>query len=116
MTSAAVRKFATVEPTLCAACRRRAVWLGYMPGQRQAAFWLCGDAGCIAASRKVYDMPMKLLDAYEEKARQEAPDAAGAYLAEIGQSDVGKLTLAQWQEFGRRLIVGYEQSLRRILL
>ena len=74
-------RFATKEPTLCAVCRRHAVWLGYPATARPA--WLCDDNCCHAAAKRIHDMPSLLLDAYEIGSALEAGKLAGAYLDEI---------------------------------
>jgi hypothetical protein len=109
-------RFATQEPTLCAVCRRHAVWLGYSPKANSAIVWLCDNAGCHAAARKVYAMPKADLDAYERCATLEAGDAAGRYLDEIGITDLARLDSDQWREFLRLVITGFEKVMRRKIL
>jgi hypothetical protein len=111
-------RFATETPTLCAVCRRHAVWLGYVPRnpRRLPVIWLCDDAGCHAAARKVYAMPTAFLDALELRAALEAGALAGEYLIAVGQTDVTRLDGDQWREFLRRLLAGYEHALRRKIL
>jgi Family of unknown function (DUF6511) len=114
--STTLSRFATKEPTLCAVCRRHAVWLGYAPKHRGAMIWLCDDNRCHAAARKVYGMSNGTLDAYELGAALEAGSDAGAYLDEVGQTDMASLTRDQWLEFLRRIVTGYEHALRRMIL
>jgi hypothetical protein len=111
-------RFATQVPTVCGVCRRHAVWLGYAPPklERPPIIWLCDNNGCHAAAKRVYAMPGPLLDAYEIGAALEAGSAAGEYLDAIGQTDLAKLDAGQWREFLRRLLISYEQALRRKLL
>jgi hypothetical protein len=115
MSARLVNRFATKKPTLCAVCHRYAVWLGYAPN-RQPIVWLCNDNGCHAAARKVYAMPGQILEDYEIGAALEAGDLAGSYLDEIGITDLAKLDAWQWREFLRRIVVGFEQSMRRKIL
>lgn len=61
-------------------------------------------------------MPATTLDAYETGAMIAAGDKAGAYLDEIGKTDLATLTLEEWREFGRRFVFGYEDALRHKLL
>lgn len=112
----AVRKFATREPTLCAVCWRRAVWLGYARKQNDSILWLCDNSICHTLGKAVYRMSKDTLDAYEIGAAREAIDVAGPYLDEIGTTDLAVLDHAQMGEFLRRFIVGYEQSMRRKIL
>ena len=58
-------RFATKEPTLCAVCRRHAVWIGYHAGGQSPVIWLCDDSNCHAIAKKVYAMPQRILEAYE---------------------------------------------------
>jgi hypothetical protein len=115
MTSA-VARFATLKPTTCAVCRRRAMWIGYAPAHRAPIAWVCGDDRCSHLARKVYTMPDQILDAFEQGAAFEAGATAAGYLEEVGTTDLAKLTEAQFREFLRRLIVGFEQTLRRKIL
>ena len=109
-----IARFATREPTVCAVCRRHAMWVGYTPKPRvTGVIWLCDDNGCHAAARKVYAMPETVLDAYELGAMLEAGNIAGSYLKEIGNTDIAKLGRDEWREFLRRLLTGYERALRR---
>jgi hypothetical protein len=109
-------RFATKEPTLCAVCRRHAVWLGYHGGERMPIVWLCDDNKCHAAAKKVYRMPQSILDAYEIGAVLEAGADAGKYLEKIGVTDLAALDAGQWREFLRRIVTGYEWALRRKIL
>jgi hypothetical protein len=117
--SDALQRFATDEPAVCAVCRRRAVWLGYAPFQGtqiaedEPLVWLCDDPHCHRAARSAYTMPPPTLDAFEKLAAIEAGQLGGAYLEEIGITDLAKLSETQWREFVRRILVGFEQALRR---
>jgi hypothetical protein len=109
-------RFATKEPTLCAVCRRHAVWLGYHAGARTPIIWLCDDNKCHAGAKKVYVMPQSTLDEYELGAVLEAGAVAGSYLEEIGTTDIAALDAGQWREFLRRIVLGFECALRRKIL
>ena len=61
-------------------------------------------------------MPAPDLDAYEEAAALEAGAEAAAYLEECGTTDLAKLKDNEWREFLRRVLTGFEQSLRRKIL
>jgi hypothetical protein len=112
----AISRFATKEPTVCAVCRRRAMWLGYAPKHSGPIIWLCDDNGCHRAARKIYAMPNPILDAYEIGAALEAGAEAGKYLEEVGTTDLAKLKGDEWREFLHRLYVGFEQVMRRKIL
>jgi hypothetical protein len=109
-------RFATKEPTLCAVCRRRAVWIGYHVGRQTPVVWLCDDNTCHAAAKKVYAMPQRILDDYEIGAALEAGTIAGGYLEEIGTTDLAALSPEQWREFLRRFVTSFEHSMRRKIL
>jgi hypothetical protein len=112
-----IHRFATRLPTICAVCRRHAMWVGYAePPHRGPVIWLCDDNGCHAAAQRIYAMPDSTLDAYEIGAALEAAAGAGAYLEEIGQTDLAKLRVDQWREFLQRLYTGFEQVMRRKIL
>jgi hypothetical protein len=111
-----VARFATKEPTVCAVCHRHAMWLGFAPYNRSPIAWLCDDDGCHRAARSAYTMPDSMLDALELGAAFEAGAIAAAYLEQVGTTDLARLTEAQWREFLRRLVVGFEQVLRRKIL
>jgi hypothetical protein len=109
-------RFATKEPTLCAVCRRHAVWIGYHAGGQSPVIWLCDDSNCHATAKKVYAMPQRIMDAYEIGAALEAGAIAGGYLEEIGTTDLAALSPEQWREFLRRFVIGFEQAIRRKIL
>jgi hypothetical protein len=111
-----VTRFATAEPTACMVCRRHAMWLGFTPHHRSPIAWLCDDADCHRVARSVYKMPDVILDAFEQGAAFEAGAEAAGYLEEVGTTDLAKLSETEWREFLRRLIVGFEQTLRRKIL
>ena len=116
MSAYVANRFATKEPTLCAVCHRHAVWLGYHAGERTPIVWLCDDNDCHAAAKHVYAMTKQILDDYEIGAALEAGRGAGAFLEELGTTDLAKLTPGQWREFLRRIVVGYEHVLRDKIL
>jgi hypothetical protein len=114
--SNAVTRFGTRNPTLCAVCHRQAVALGYAPKPSAPIVWLCDDHGCHGAAKKVYQMPPRILEAYEIGAALEAGALARRYLEEIGNTDLAALDPDQWREFLRRLFVAFEHALRRKII
>ena len=105
------------EPVICGVCRRRATTgLGWAGKQGKPIMWLCDDADCGQLARSVYEMSRKQLDAFEIAARNDAGDEAGAYLEKIGKTDLATLTEAEWFEFLRQVLFGFEASLRRRFL
>ena len=61
-------------------------------------------------------MPQPNLDADEIGAVLEAGNDAGGFLETTGTTDLSQLDDWQWLEFLRRIVVGFEQSLRRKIL
>jgi hypothetical protein len=115
-----VQRFATPEPTGCAVCHRQAGNWGYAARSHGAPLiWLCDDPNCLRLGRRVYTMPAKQLDTIEILARNDAGDAGGAYLDELGIAETTPLAdLPQevWYEFLNRIVRGFEENLRKRLL
>jgi hypothetical protein len=110
-------RFATKQPTVCAVCRRHAVWLGTTPKpHRMPVIWLCDDGICHKAAKGLFKMPSAIFDAYEIGSALEAGTEAGKYLDEIKKTDLATLSGDEWREFLRRIIVGFEQVMRRKIL
>jgi hypothetical protein len=107
----AALRFATTEPTACMVCRPAPC--GSDLRRITEVRSLCDDVGCHRVARSVYKMPDVILDALEQGAAFEAGVDAAGYLEEIGTTDLAKLSETEWREFLRRLIVGFEQVLRR---
>lgn len=61
-------------------------------------------------------MPSAILDDYEIGSALEAGRRAGGYLDEIEKTDLAALNGDEWREFLRRIIVGFEQAMRRKIL
>lgn len=61
-------------------------------------------------------MPQAQLDAFEIGAALAGGDAGGMYLDEIGVTDLSKLDGDQWREFLRRVICGFETTMRKRIL
>lgn len=105
------------EPVACGVCRRRAsTGFGWAGQQGRPIMWLCDDPICGQLARTVYEMPKLKLDAFEEAARDDAGDMAGAYLESIDKTDLATLTADEWATFLHQVIVGFEASLRRRIL
>lgn len=115
----AILRFATKEPTVCAVCRRRAVWIGYAPLNKWLTpitppVWLCGETECCNIAWMAYhNMSAKQFDKLENEAMIEAGATAGAYLEELDNTDLARLTEAEWHEFLRRIVNGYGETLKR---
>lgn len=105
------------EPVICGVCRRRATTgLGWAGQQGRPIMWLCDDPICGQLARTVYEMPKLKLDAFEEAARDDAGEMAGAYLDSIGKTDLATLTGEEWATLLHQVIVGFEAGLRTRIL
>lgn len=117
----AIMRFATREPTVCAVCRRRAVWVGYAPltgtlRPLTPPVWLCGETECSIAARAAYVMAKDEFDQLELNALHEAGADAAGYLEECGTTDLAGLDEVQWHEFLRRVTRGFELGLKTKIL
>jgi hypothetical protein len=106
---------ATDHSVICAVCRGYAGPIGFKPARKDPAIWFCDDKRCQALARKVYAMTKEQLEAYEYKAGMAAGDQAGAYLDQIGRTDLAELTREQWEEFIARVIIGFQHEMRRMI-
>jgi len=61
-------------------------------------------------------MSSSILDHYEIGSVLEAGRLAGQYLDEIAKTDLALLSGDEWREFLRRIIIGFEQAMRRKIL
>ena len=52
------------------------------------------------------------LDRYEELALQAGGQEAGAYLEQIGKTDLALLTPEEWESFLRLVLIGYADRMR----
>ena len=108
MTSAATH--ATTDPGICAVCRRRHDNLAYAPTPRHPLKWVCAE--CVPLAKGIYHMPRAQIDEFERKALNDAGEAAGAYLDEIGKTDLADLTEEEWAAFWERGLMGYSESMK----
>jgi hypothetical protein len=106
---------ASEKPELCAVCRRQAMPLGYRPMPGMPALWVCQDAECQRAARKVYGMSTEDLTHAEQVAAEAGGDAAGQWLDSISKTDLATLTREEWAEFLRLIIDGYQCKLRHMM-
>jgi len=96
---------------LCGVCRRRAVGIGYAPDAEKPVLWLCDDPECIATAQKSYAMKQENFTRLESLAAGKGGAAGGAYLDQIGKTDLASLTAEEWHEFCRRVVAGYRVAL-----
>ena len=104
-------------PIVCGVCRRRASGIGFAPGgyKPPPVLWLCDDPRCHRLGKTAYQMPECKMDEFESRARFAAGQDAGAYLDEIGKTDLETLSEREWLLFIDKVILGFEQSLREQL-
>lgn len=99
----------------CWCCRRRDDGIGHYIHDRNRPLivWTCEQH--LPLLRKAVNMSGKKFDIHEQHALERAGERAGAYLDEIGKSDLGELQLHEWLEFCRRMITGFGDALQREL-
>jgi len=103
------------EEAICAVCARRATGWGYGDYSRfnkPPILWLCDDLTCIDIAKATYEMKQDEFTRMESLAAGKGGEEAGAFLEQIGKTDLAKLTKAEWFEFCRRMIVGYRKALK----
>jgi hypothetical protein len=60
-------------------------------------------------------MARKQLDDFERRALEDGGNAGGAYLDEIGKTDLAALSEQEWGEFLGLVLKGYAESMREIV-
>lgn len=111
--SPALARYATIEPSCCCVCRRWASGIGYAPRQKFPIAWVCERPECLQAIKGIYAMRASDLEHLERLALDEGGDAAGAYLDEIGKTDLAELSANEWREFRERFFRATTDALRR---
>lgn len=97
-------------PALCFICGRQSASLGYAPSANSIPGWFCEP--CWPVVKKAYHMAPDLLNAFEERALNEAGNAAGQYLDAIGKTDLAALAPEEWRLFLETFLRGYGTSMR----
>lgn len=105
---------------ICFICKRRHDNLSYGPPRAplKPVCWECLDDthnGIRSKLPKVYHMPKRQLDDFERRALEDGGNAAGAYLDEIGKTDLATLTEEEWATFWRLGFVAYADSMREMV-
>jgi len=104
-----------LQQGLCAVCARREVGIGVADWEsfkKPPILWLCDDPDCIAKAKATYDMKQDEFTRIESLAAGKGGEEAGAFLDQIGKTDMAKLTKTEWFEFCRRLVAGYRKALK----
>lgn len=104
---------------VCAVCARPGTGHGWAPppswGSQPPIAWLCDDPACIPIAKDTYSMRQEKFARVDSLAAGQGGEAAGAYLDEIGKSDMAELAEEEWFEFCRRMIAGYRVALTTTL-
>lgn len=105
------------SPGICAVCARREAGTGVTdnPSRNRRVMWLCDDPECIVIAKGTYSMRQDDFDRIESLAAGKGGQKAGAYLDEIGKTDLKALSFDEWCEFCRRLVAGYRCALKEDL-
>lgn len=106
---------ASDQHVICAVCRGHAGPNGFVRGRSKAPIWACDDPLCISLLKKVHTMTKATLDAYEHQAALAAGDDAGAWLDEIGKTDLSALTKEEWEEFLGLIVIRFQSHMRRMI-
>jgi len=80
--------------------------------RRSPILWVCDDAQCLEIAKGTKHMRQDEFNRVENVAAIKGGDEAGAYLEQIGKTDMIKLTREEWGEFCRRLVAGYRKALK----
>jgi len=101
-----------ISDRCCFVCARPATGIGVAPSNRHPVGWVCSDLECIEIGRGTYHMPPDKFMRIDSLAAGEGGEVAGAYLEEIGKTDLAELLEEEWFEFCRRLVGGYRVALQ----
>ena len=99
------------EDAICGCCGRAATGFGYAPKTGRTVLWVCDDPQCLQIAKDSYIMKQDQFSRLESLAAQKGGDEGGAYLDQIGKSDLATLTIDEWCEFNRRVVAGYRKAL-----
>lgn len=110
---AALTQYLTSDPSsggVCFCCRRRDSGIGYLKnGRPLKIIWSCDDH--ITLVRKALAMPQSVFDVYEQRAVEKAGMEAGAFLDQIGKTDLAALTAEEWSSFCKTMITSFGENL-----
>ncbi len=106
------------DTEICGVCGRQAIGIGYsaVPSRNSSpVMWLCDDADCIEIAKVTYSMKQDVFNRIESLAAGRGGEEGGAYLDQIGKTNLETLTPDEWYEFLRRIIGGYRKALKNDL-
>lgn len=98
------------NPESCFVCRRRADGLGLQKGTRIG--WLCQQCADGGYGTRCIRMPVRDFDQYETAALGRAGERAGAFLDNLGCTDLSKLRPDEWTEFLRKVVRAFGDGIR----
>lgn len=97
------------NPECCFLCYRRADGLGTI-GPKKKVGWLCNE--CVPLGRIAAKMADRAFDPFEQRAIERGGEKAGAYLDQIGKTDLAALTPDEWRHFLRTFIRAFGEAIR----
>jgi Family of unknown function (DUF6511) len=103
------RRAVVTPPYPCAVCRRASMGFAFSaPGAHPASFcsMRCSEVWMVAHRKKIE------LTRNEAAAALAGGKAAGAYLEQLGRTDMAQLSRAEWAEFCERLARAYLEALQ----
>jgi hypothetical protein len=97
----------------CHYCRREihAAW-GYQPDRYNLGIWGCSPQCLDASIEGKGDAMRKELTDNERAALLHAGSVAGAYLDQLGKTDLAALEEAEWETFLEAILVTYTEQLQ----
>jgi len=102
------------EPDVCYACKTRhaiGVGIGYASRHDTTPKWICAECALIIEDiRRVRNF-----DAYELKALDAVDEAAGEYVAGLGQSDLAELGELERKMLWKAVVGSFGDELRRLI-
>jgi hypothetical protein len=106
------RRPVEAPPYPCAVCNRAGAGFAFSaPGARAApasfCSMLCSEVWMVAHRKKIE------LTRDESAAALAGGKAAGAWLEQLGRTDMARLSRVEWAEFCERLTRGYLEALQR---
>lgn len=101
----------------CAICKRRHANIGWASHERAPIKWECKECLSLPIEQvtRFHSMARKALDRFEQQALEEGGNAGGAYLDELGKTDLASLEPYEWSHFLGVVLKGYADSMREIV-
>jgi len=101
------------EEGICGVCARRDAGMGIGEWKRRSQMlWVCNDPDCLKIAKATQNMKQDEFSRIESLAAGRGGAEAGAFLEQIGKTDLAQLNHAEWFEFCRRLIASYRKALK----